>query len=56
VTFTPVTTPCLRAVFEASGAGSRHAALAVQEWEALAPKAEARSRLPAVPRTKSCGP
>ncbi|GKW20068.1 glycosyl hydrolase family 43 [Pectobacterium araliae] len=37
VQFAPVTTHCLRAVLEASGEGERHAALAVQEWEALAP-------------------
>lgn len=36
VAFPPLTTRCLRAVFDASGAGLRHAALAVQEWEVLA--------------------
>jgi hypothetical protein len=37
VTFDAVTTPCLRAVFEASGDEGRYAGVAVQEWEALAP-------------------
>jgi hypothetical protein len=45
VTFGPITTPCLRAVFEASGAEGRYAGVAVQEWEALAPKASKRSAL-----------
>lgn len=39
VRFPAITTRCLRAVMEASGAGDRHAGLAVQEWEALAPVA-----------------
>jgi Glycosyl hydrolases family 43 len=38
VRFDPVTTPCLRAVFDASGADGQYAGVAVQEWEALAPK------------------
>lgn len=38
VMFDPVTTRCLRAVFDASGDGQQNAAVAVQEWEALAPK------------------
>lgn len=37
VRFAPVTTRCLRAVMDASGAGDRHAGLAVEEWEALSP-------------------
>lgn len=37
VRFPPVTTRCLRAVMDASGAGDRHAGLAVEEWEALSP-------------------
>jgi hypothetical protein len=37
VTFSPITTQCLRAVFNASGNPGKYAALAVQEWEALAP-------------------
>lgn len=40
VRFAPVTTRCLRAVFEASGDGATHAAVAVQEWEALAVRAQ----------------
>ncbi|WP_115046864.1 family 43 glycosylhydrolase [Xanthomonas arboricola] len=44
VSFAPVTTRCVRVVLDASGAGTRHAALAVQEWEVLAPQAQ---RLPA---------
>ncbi len=35
--FAPITTRCLRAVFDASGDAGRHAAVAVQEWQALAP-------------------
>ncbi len=35
--FAPVTTRCLRAVFDASSAGGTYAAVAVQEWEVLAP-------------------
>lgn len=38
VTFSPVTTRCLRAVLTASGGNGRYAGLAVQEWEALAPE------------------
>ena len=38
VTFAPVTTPCLRVVFDASGADGHYAAVAVQEWESLVPK------------------
>jgi hypothetical protein len=34
--FDAVWTTCLRATLEASGAGDAHAALAVQEWQALA--------------------
>jgi hypothetical protein len=37
VNFDPVTTRCLRAVFNASGDGQQYAAIAVEEWEALAP-------------------
>jgi hypothetical protein len=32
VTFTPVTTTCLRAVFDASTDGTSFAAVAAQEW------------------------
>ncbi|HEY4380627.1 MAG TPA: family 43 glycosylhydrolase [Acidobacteriaceae bacterium] len=37
VKFERVTTRCLRAMFDASGDGKQYAAVAVQEWEALAP-------------------
>jgi hypothetical protein len=35
--FDPITTRCLRAVFNASGNGTKYAAVAVVEWEALKP-------------------
>ena len=38
VTFRPIETTSLRAVFETSGSAQEHAAIAVQEWEALTPK------------------
>lgn len=38
VSFTPITTTCLRAVFEASSKDGTYAGVAVQEWEALAPR------------------
>jgi len=38
VTFDPVETRCLRAVFDASTDGKTYAAVAAQEWEALYPK------------------
>jgi hypothetical protein len=38
IDFAPVTTSCLRAVFSASGKDEAHAGVAVEEWEALAPK------------------
>ena len=37
VTFNPITTQCLRAILNASGHHDHYAAVAVQEWEALAP-------------------
>lgn len=37
VSFAPITTTCLRAVFDASGK-DEHAGVAVQEWEVLAPR------------------
>jgi hypothetical protein len=49
VHFDPVTTRCLRAVLNASGQGSEHAALAVEEWEALAPQPVDSAKLPAPP-------
>lgn len=36
--FAPVTTRCIRAVFDASGHPGAHAGVAVQEWEVLAPR------------------
>ncbi len=39
VRFPAITTRCLRAVFDASGSAGQHAGLAVQEWEALVPRA-----------------
>ena len=41
VRFPAITTRCLRAILDASGSAGRHAGLAVQEWEALAPEAAA---------------
>ncbi|WP_413060839.1 family 43 glycosylhydrolase [Sphingomonas carotinifaciens] len=54
VRFAPVTTRCLRAVFDASGSGGRHAGVAVQEWEALAPQTKAPTEAPAHP-VPACG-
>jgi hypothetical protein len=45
VRFSAVTTRCLRAVFEASGTGAHYAGVAVQEWEALAPRPVSSSML-----------
>jgi hypothetical protein len=45
VTFDRATTRCLRAVFDASGGDPQYAAVAVQEWEALAPKLISQSHL-----------
>ena len=39
VTFDPITTLCLRAVFNASGERANYAGVAVEEWEALEPLA-----------------
>lgn len=47
VRFPAITTRCLRAVFDASGAKGSHAGIGVQEWEALAPAAVAPPRRPA---------
>jgi hypothetical protein len=41
VAFAPVTTRCLRAVFDASGAKGSFAGVAVKEWQALSPKPQA---------------
>jgi len=48
VTFDAITTQCVRAVFNASGSEDRHAAVAVQEWEALAPAAVPKTQLRAL--------
>ncbi len=45
VTFDTLMTRCLRAVFDASGEGQQYAGVAVQEWEALAPKEVAPAAL-----------
>jgi hypothetical protein len=45
VKFDSVTTRCFRALFNASGDGLKYAAVAVQEWEALAPTMVARPAL-----------
>jgi beta-xylosidase len=52
VRFAPVTTRCLRMVFDASGSGP-YAGVGVQEWEVLAP----RPRAPAAPgvAAPACG-
>lgn len=44
VTFAPVTTRCLRAVFDASTNDTTYAAVALQEWEAYATHARAARR------------
>ena len=44
VSFAPVTTRCLRAVFEASTDGKTYAAVAAQEWQAFATRAMAPLR------------
>jgi Glycosyl hydrolases family 43 len=51
VKFDPVTTRCLRAVFDASGDGQQYAAVAVQEWETLGPKVVSPASLPKPPST-----
>jgi Glycosyl hydrolases family 43 len=55
VTFDPVTTSCLRAVFDASGDGQQYAGVAVEEWEALTTKTVNPSQLPSPPVGNSCG-
>ncbi|AEU39046.1 glycoside hydrolase family 43 [Granulicella mallensis MP5ACTX8] len=49
VKFDPITTRCLRAVFDASGDGQQYAAVAVQEWETLGPKVVSLTSLPKPP-------
>ncbi len=47
VEFAPVTTRCLRAVFEASTDGTTYAAVAAQEWQVFATRATPPQRRPA---------
>jgi hypothetical protein len=49
VKFDPITTRCLRAVFDASGDGQQYAAVAVQEWETLGAKVVSPASLPKPP-------
>jgi hypothetical protein len=60
ITFDPVTTQCLRAVFDASGESTQYAAVAVQEWEALVPNvhspADLRALKPAAGTSIPCSP
>ena len=44
VEFTPVTTRCLRAVFDASTNDTTYAAVALQEWEAYSARPRAARR------------
>ncbi|TCP37322.1 family 43 glycosylhydrolase [Sphingomonas sp. BK235] len=44
MTFAPVTTRCLRAILDASGVDGHYAGVAVEEWEALAPRAARRDQ------------
>lgn len=49
VSFAPVRTRCLRAVLDASGDGSRHAAFGIEEWEVLSPNAVVPPAAPPAP-------
>jgi hypothetical protein len=53
VHFDTVTTSCLRAALNASGQSGQYAALAVAEWEALAPANVDPATLPAPPTGES---
>ncbi|WP_240699999.1 family 43 glycosylhydrolase [Sphingomonas gei] len=53
VRFAPVTTRCLRAVFDASGSGP-YAGVGVQEWEVLAPQPRVPAAAPGV-AAAACG-
>jgi hypothetical protein len=57
VDFAPVTTRCLRAVFDASTDGITHAAVALQEWEVFSTRPRAPRR-PSLKQTASvnCSP
>lgn len=54
VRFAPLTTRCLRAVFDASQSGGTHAGVGVQEWEVLAPKPRRPAAAPRAPLA-ACG-
>jgi hypothetical protein len=54
VRFAPVSTRCLRAVFDASGDDGAHAGVAVQEWEALAPDPQSLPPSKAMGGSSSC--
>lgn len=54
VSFPKIATRCLRAVMEASTDGRTHAALAVQEWEVLAPESTPTLVRDASSATKPC--
>jgi hypothetical protein len=54
VSFPKIETQCLRAVFNASGSGGNYAAVAVEEWEALAPAAALLSTRGAPANTSAC--
>ena len=56
VSFPKIKTQCLRAVFDASGTEGHYAAVAVEEWEALAPKAELPNKRGAPPRDAASCP
>jgi hypothetical protein len=53
ITFDPIQTRCLRAVFTASGKGEKYAGVAVQEWEALKPLTVTPPAMPALIRSDS---
>jgi hypothetical protein len=54
VSFAPVTTRCLRAVFDASQK-TTHAGVGVQEWEALTPQVQAAPAAPTTPAARCDG-
>ncbi len=56
VRFPPVTTRCLRAVFDASGSAAEgYAGVAVQEWQVLAPTPRRAAPAPAPATAAPCG-
>lgn len=56
VNFDPVTTQCLRAVFNASGDGQQYAGVAVEEWEALTLNAALPTAFSKVPSASAACP